>query len=337
MRVFVAGASGAIGTRLVPQLIDAGHEVIGTVRSQGNAERVRALGAKPVALDLLDARAVRKAVLASEPEAIVHQATALANLRDLTSTSTAASRRPTVFGRRAPTRCSPPRTRRACAASSPRASRPMGGTRVRVGRSRPRTTRSTPPRCRRCARPSPRCDTSTRPSPTPAGSRFATAPSTAPPTTGSSSRCASASSRSSATAAGSGRSIHLEDAAAATVLALEHDGARRLQRRRRRARPGARVAAGARGCARRQAAPPLSPLARAAVRGRSGGDDGNRVPRRLEREGQARAGLGAALPELAPGLRGRLRVNRACRATRARSGRPRESLALSPFHLTKRW
>src|SRR5919106_1379290 len=82
MRVFVAGASGAIGTRLVPQLIDAGHEVIGTVRSPGSAERVRALGAKPVALDLLDARAVRKAVLASEPEAIVHEATALSNLRD---------------------------------------------------------------------------------------------------------------------------------------------------------------------------------------------------------------------------------------------------------------
>jgi nucleoside-diphosphate-sugar epimerase len=82
MRVFVTGSSGAIGTRLVPQLIDAGHEVIGTVRSPGGAERVRALGAKPVALDLLDARAVRKAVLASEPEAIVHEATALANLRD---------------------------------------------------------------------------------------------------------------------------------------------------------------------------------------------------------------------------------------------------------------
>jgi hypothetical protein len=44
---------------------------------------VRALGAKPIALDLLDARVVRKAVLASNPEAIVHQATALAELRDL--------------------------------------------------------------------------------------------------------------------------------------------------------------------------------------------------------------------------------------------------------------
>ena len=82
MRVFVAGASGAIGTRLVPQLIARGHQVIGTFRSPGNAERVRALGAEPIALDLLDARAVRKAVLDTKPEAIVHQATALANLRD---------------------------------------------------------------------------------------------------------------------------------------------------------------------------------------------------------------------------------------------------------------
>ena len=82
MRVFVAGASGAIGSRLVPQLTDRGHEVIGTFRSSGNAERVRALGAEPVALDLLDPSAVRRAVLEAEPDAIVHQATALANLRD---------------------------------------------------------------------------------------------------------------------------------------------------------------------------------------------------------------------------------------------------------------
>ena len=83
MRVFVVGASGAIGTRLVPQLIDAGHEVIGTSRSAAGAKRVRALGARPVALDLLDAHAVRKAVLASEPEAIVHQATDLSNVGNL--------------------------------------------------------------------------------------------------------------------------------------------------------------------------------------------------------------------------------------------------------------
>ena len=81
MRVFVAGASGAIGTWLVPQLIEHGHEVIGTFRSPGNAERVRALGAEPLALDLLDAAAVREAVLKAQPEAIIHQATALANVR----------------------------------------------------------------------------------------------------------------------------------------------------------------------------------------------------------------------------------------------------------------
>jgi 2-alkyl-3-oxoalkanoate reductase len=81
MRVFVAGASGAIGTRLVPQLIAHGHEVIGSFRSAKSAERVRAVGAEPVALDLLDARAVRRAVLETAPDAIVHQATALANVR----------------------------------------------------------------------------------------------------------------------------------------------------------------------------------------------------------------------------------------------------------------
>ena len=81
MRIFVAGASGAIGTRLVPQLIDRGHQVIGSSRSPEKAERLRALGAEPIALDLFDPRAVRKAVLETKPEAIVHQATALADVR----------------------------------------------------------------------------------------------------------------------------------------------------------------------------------------------------------------------------------------------------------------
>jgi 2-alkyl-3-oxoalkanoate reductase len=81
MRVFVVGASGAIGARLVPQLIDRGHEVIGTHRTPANGKQLLALGAKPVELDLLDLHAVRQAVLEAEPEAIVHQATALANAR----------------------------------------------------------------------------------------------------------------------------------------------------------------------------------------------------------------------------------------------------------------
>jgi nucleoside-diphosphate-sugar epimerase len=80
MRVFIAGASGAIGTRLVPQLVDRGHEVIGSSRSPEKAEHIRSLGAEPVALDLLDRAAVRRVVLDAAPDAIVHQATALADL-----------------------------------------------------------------------------------------------------------------------------------------------------------------------------------------------------------------------------------------------------------------
>jgi nucleoside-diphosphate-sugar epimerase len=81
MRVFVTGASGAIGSRLVPQLIDAGHEVIGTHNSPSSADHLRRLGAKPIRLDLLDAAAVRKAVLESQPDAIVHEATALGDVK----------------------------------------------------------------------------------------------------------------------------------------------------------------------------------------------------------------------------------------------------------------
>src|SRR5262245_666375 len=77
MRVFVAGASGEIGARLVPQLIDADHEVIGTSTSTAGAERVKALGADAIVLDLLDREAVRRAVLESAPDAIVHEATAI--------------------------------------------------------------------------------------------------------------------------------------------------------------------------------------------------------------------------------------------------------------------
>ena len=62
MRVFVAGASGAVGTRLVLQLIERGHEVFGTSRSPEKAERLRAAGAEPIVLDLLDRDAVLEAV-----------------------------------------------------------------------------------------------------------------------------------------------------------------------------------------------------------------------------------------------------------------------------------
>jgi 2-alkyl-3-oxoalkanoate reductase len=82
MRVFLAGATGAIGARLTSQLVERGHEVVGTTRSREKADRLRAQGAEPVLLDLLDGTAVRDAVAAARPDAIVQEATALTGLSD---------------------------------------------------------------------------------------------------------------------------------------------------------------------------------------------------------------------------------------------------------------
>lgn len=77
MKVFVAGATGAIGRRLVPLLVDAGHEVVGTTRTPAKVDGLRLAGATPVVLDGRDRDAVRKAVLEAEPEVVIHQMTAL--------------------------------------------------------------------------------------------------------------------------------------------------------------------------------------------------------------------------------------------------------------------
>jgi 2-alkyl-3-oxoalkanoate reductase len=83
MRVFLAGATGAIGRRLVPQLVAAGHEVTATTTTAKKAELLRALGASPVVVDGLDAVAVGEAVALARPDAIVHQMTALSGAPDL--------------------------------------------------------------------------------------------------------------------------------------------------------------------------------------------------------------------------------------------------------------
>jgi nucleoside-diphosphate-sugar epimerase len=80
MRIFVAGATGAVGKRLLPLLVASGHEVAGTTRSAGKADALRALGAEPVVLDVLDAEAVGRAVSQAGPEVVVHQATALTGI-----------------------------------------------------------------------------------------------------------------------------------------------------------------------------------------------------------------------------------------------------------------
>jgi nucleoside-diphosphate-sugar epimerase len=77
MRVFLAGASGVIGRRLVPLLLSVGHQVTGTTRSAEKADALRALGAEPAVIDVFDAAKVRDLVLAARPDAIVHQLTDL--------------------------------------------------------------------------------------------------------------------------------------------------------------------------------------------------------------------------------------------------------------------
>jgi nucleoside-diphosphate-sugar epimerase len=83
MRVFVTGATGALGRHLVPGLIAAGHQVTASTRAPGKVARLREAGAEPVILDGLDREAVIAAVLAAAPEVIVHEMTALADMRSL--------------------------------------------------------------------------------------------------------------------------------------------------------------------------------------------------------------------------------------------------------------
>ena len=77
MRIFLAGASGAIGLRLVPLLVEAGHEVAGLTRSQRKAATLRELGAEPVIADVYDAEALTEAVVAFGPDLVIHQLTDL--------------------------------------------------------------------------------------------------------------------------------------------------------------------------------------------------------------------------------------------------------------------
>lgn len=77
MRIFVVGASGVIGTRLVPLLTSQGHAVVGTTRSPGKAGHVRSLGAEPVVVDVFDLQSLREAVRSARPDAIVNEATDL--------------------------------------------------------------------------------------------------------------------------------------------------------------------------------------------------------------------------------------------------------------------
>ena len=83
MRVFVTGATGALGRHLVPALVAEGHDVTATTRTAAKAGGLREAGATPVILDGLDRDAVIAEVLVASPDVIVHEMTALASMRSL--------------------------------------------------------------------------------------------------------------------------------------------------------------------------------------------------------------------------------------------------------------
>ena len=78
MRVLVAGASGAVGSRLIPMLVAAGESVIWLIRSPSKADALRRAGAIPAVADALDASALRETVVSAQPDIVVHEMTALA-------------------------------------------------------------------------------------------------------------------------------------------------------------------------------------------------------------------------------------------------------------------
>ena len=154
MKVFVAGGGGAIGACLLPQLIDAGHEVAATARSPQDLVAIEAMGAKGVVMDGLDEHSVDEAMDLTRPEVVVHEMTALrgsSDLRHFDRWFELTNRLRTIGTDNLLSAAQ----RTGAGGSSPRAT-PAGPTSAPAARSRPRRTRSTPsprPKCvRRCGR-----------------------------------------------------------------------------------------------------------------------------------------------------------------------------------------
>lgn len=82
MRIFICGASGAIGRPLVRLLVRDGHDVTGTTRTPSKAAAIEALGATPVVVDVYDTDALRAAMVVAQPDVVIHQLTDLPDTRD---------------------------------------------------------------------------------------------------------------------------------------------------------------------------------------------------------------------------------------------------------------
>ena len=161
MRMFVAGATGALGRRLVPLLVANGHQVTAMTRRVGRTMDLYAAGAEPVVADALDRDAVLAAVTAARPDAVVHQLTDLAgvtNLRKFDQGFAATNRLRTEGTDHLLEAARAAGASRFVAQSF--AGWPFAGS---AGRSRPRTTRSTPTRRPSCGAPWTPSGTSSRP------------------------------------------------------------------------------------------------------------------------------------------------------------------------------
>jgi NAD(P)H-binding len=169
MRVFVAGATGAIGRHLVPRLVAAGHEVVGMTRKESNRAMLEQLGASPVVADALDPDQAADAVGRARPEVIVHRLTAigdvdLCHLDRSFAVTNCLRTDPTDHLLSAGHAVAVRRFVAQGLGATPR-------TRTRAGRSRARRTRSTRRRRARCARRRQRSVTWRRRSSRPSGRR----------------------------------------------------------------------------------------------------------------------------------------------------------------------
>jgi nucleoside-diphosphate-sugar epimerase len=296
MRVLVAGATGVVGQQLVPQLVTAGHQVTATTRSAGKASALRAAGADVAVVDGLDAVAVGEAVARAEPEVVIHQMTALGagfDFRHMDRTFAKTNELRTAGLDHLLAAAQAAGSRRVIAQSY------TGWDNVRTGG--PVKTEDDP------LDP----DTPAAMRPTLEAIKYLEHAVTTSPMEGVVLRYGNL--------YGPGASDLLVDMIKRRQVPLIGNGAgrrergrgrggarrRHLQHRGRRARSGQRVASGARRDDRRQEAVPYTCLARAARRRRDGRRDDDDCPRLLQRQGQARTGLGTRVADVARGLRAR--------------------------------
>ncbi len=306
MKVFLAGATGAIGQQLIPRLVAAGHEVHGMTRSESKQEMVRDLGAVPVVADALDPDQVAEAVGRASPDVIVHELTAISavDMRHFDREFAVTNRLRTEGTDHLLAAGQAVGVRRFVAQSYFASYARIGG----PVKSEDDPLDPAPAREMRQAMAAIRylehavLDARwTEGIVLRYGGFYGPGTSMAPG--GEQSELVR---RRKFPLVGDGGGVwsfvHVADAADATVAAIDARQPRRLQRGRRRSGASRRVAPGARPRTRRQTADACAAIRRSAVRRRGGRRDDDRAAWRLQREGEARPGVGPGAPELEAGV-----------------------------------